>query len=538
MPWSKQRVLPLDDLRLHRQLLAGQPQRLTGERLGDAGELEHHPSGLDHCHPALGRSLAGAHPRLGRLLRVALVGEDVDPDLAAPLDLARHRDAGRLDLPVRDPAGIERLEPVVAELHGRLPARDAAAAATVHLAELRLLRHQHGSAPLLHAAVAGALALGRLSGRLVLRRRSGLRGRLGGLLLGGLGGRLLHGGRLLLGRRLLEARRLGSGLASAGLEALRGLTRARTPTAPASRAAAAPPLPYRPEALAVGAAAPPALARGAEPFDRAAAAPASVLVAQPHVGLAVALGHDLALVDPDLDADAAGGRLGFGEAVVDVRPDRVQRYPSLAVGLAPAHLAAAEPAGALDLDAGCARADRGGQRPLHRPPEGDPVGELLGDRLGDELRVELGTLDLVDVDVDVLVRQRVQVAAQGVHLDARLADQDVGEPRVRELAVDVLADPDVLEQVVRELLLARVPVGLPVVDDPHAEPAGMDLLAHYSSLSSSAGGASAGAGRGARVVACDACASSIVMWQVRLRIRATRPRARARQRFSVGPSSA
>ena len=28
-----------------------------------------------------------------------------------------------------------------------------------------------------------------------------------------------------------------------------------------------------------------------------------------------------------------------------------------------------------------------------------------------------------------------------------------------------------------------------------------------------------------------------VMWQVRLWIRATRPRARARQRFSVGPSS-
>jgi hypothetical protein len=32
--------------------------------------------------------------------------------------------------------------------------------------------------------------------------------------------------------------------------------------------------------------------------------------------------------------------------------------------------------------------------------------------------------------------------------------------------------------------------------------------------------------------------SVIVMWQVRLRMRFTRPRARARQRFSVGPSSA
>src|SRR5215467_666067 len=103
----KEGFLSLDDLRLHRELLAGETQRLLGQRLGNAGELEHHAAGLDHRDPALGRALAGAHPRLGRLLREALVGEDVDPDLAATLDLARHRNPGRLDLAVRDPAGIE-----------------------------------------------------------------------------------------------------------------------------------------------------------------------------------------------------------------------------------------------------------------------------------------------------------------------------------------------------------------------------------------------------------------------------------------------
>ena len=86
--------------------------------------------------------------------------------------------------------------------------------------------------------------------------------------------------------------------------------------------------------------------------------------------------------------------------------------------------------------------------------------ELLGDRLRDELRVELGPLDLVDVDVDVLLRHRMQLAPQRVDLgagladhDARargvdvdrdpllvLADEDVGQARVRELVVDVLAD--------------------------------------------------------------------------------------------------
>src|SRR6478735_9028785 len=57
----------------------------------------------------------------------------------------------------------------------------------------------------------------------------------------------------------------------------------------------------------------------------------------------VALGH-VALVDPDLHADAAEGRAGLEEAVVDVRAERVQRHPTLAVELRAAHLRAAEAA--------------------------------------------------------------------------------------------------------------------------------------------------------------------------------------------------
>ena len=133
-----------------------------------------------------------------------------------------------------------------------------------------------------------------------------------------------------------------------------------------------------------------------------------------------------------------------------------------------------------------------------RAPERDAILELLRDRLRDELRVELGALDLVDVDVDALAGDRVEVLAERVHLDAGLpdhdpgaggvdvdrhallvlADQDVRQPGMGELAVDVVADPDVLEQVVGELLLPRPPVGLPVVDDADAKTAGMHLLAH------------------------------------------------------------
>src|SRR4051812_37202410 len=47
--------LPLHELRLHRQLLPGEPQGLLGERLGNTGELEHDAARLDHRDPPLGR---------------------------------------------------------------------------------------------------------------------------------------------------------------------------------------------------------------------------------------------------------------------------------------------------------------------------------------------------------------------------------------------------------------------------------------------------------------------------------------------------
>src|SRR3954454_19961430 len=141
----KEISLPLHELGLDGQLLAGEADGLAGERLRNPGELEHDAARLDDRDPVLGRALAGAHARLRRLLGRRLVGEDVDPDLATALDLARHRDTGSLDLPVGHPAGLERLEAVIAELHGRLALRKAASAAALVLAELRLLRKQHQS---------------------------------------------------------------------------------------------------------------------------------------------------------------------------------------------------------------------------------------------------------------------------------------------------------------------------------------------------------------------------------------------------------
>src|ERR1700750_2782537 len=105
-------------------------------------------------------------------------------------------------------------------------------------------------------------------------------------------------------------------------------------------------------------------------------------------------GRRLALVDPDLHADPAEGGAGLVEAVVDVRAQRVQRHPALAVELRPRHLRAAEPAGALHPDSPGAALHGRLHGLAHGPAERHPARQLLGHALGYQLGVRLGVLDL------------------------------------------------------------------------------------------------------------------------------------------------
>jgi hypothetical protein len=123
--------------------VSGQPDRLACERLGDAGDLEHDPARLHDGDPALGVPLTGPLTGLGGLLRVGLVREDVDPDLAATTDVPRHRDTSRLDLTVRDPPRLDGHEAVLAEVDRRPAFALAAHPPAVLLAVLGLLGHQH-----------------------------------------------------------------------------------------------------------------------------------------------------------------------------------------------------------------------------------------------------------------------------------------------------------------------------------------------------------------------------------------------------------
>src|SRR3546814_4892642 len=107
--------------------------------------------------------------------------------------------------------------------------------------------------------------------------------------------------------------------------------------------------------------------------------------------------EDVALVEPHLHADAAGGRTGLPEAVVDVGPQRVQRHPTFAVPLGAGHLGAAEAAGALDPDAEGPRLLGALHRSLHGPAARHEASELVGAALRDEGGVGLGLLDLLDI---------------------------------------------------------------------------------------------------------------------------------------------
>ena len=213
--------------------------------------------------------------------------------------------------------------------------------------------------------------------------------------------------------------------------------------------------------------------------------------------------RDVALVDPDLHADAAEGGLGLVEAVVDVRAERVQRHTTLAVELGAAHLGAAEAAGDLDADTLGAGALSALQALAHRAAEGHTGGELLGDALGDELGVGLGVLDLEDVQLDLLARELLEVGADALGLGATTTDHDARtggvdvdadavtgaldldarDTRAVERRLQQTADLDVLGDVVAVTLTRLGAVGEParhvVGGDSQTEAVWIDFLTHY-----------------------------------------------------------
>src|SRR5438876_144883 len=204
-----------------------------------------------------------------------------------------------------------------------------------------------------------------------------------------------------------------------------------------------------------------------------------------------------ALEDPDLDADRPVRRVGGREPVVDVRADRMERHAAVAVPLLARDLAAAQPPRARDPDAVGAQAQRGGDRLLHGAAERDTLLELERHVLRHELGVELGVDDLLNVEIDLLARPRLQLVLQLLHLRAlpadddarpgrrdrdprpvgRALDVDLGDTRVIELILDVAPDLHVLVQQIC-VALRREPAGAPRPRRTESEADRMRLLAH------------------------------------------------------------
>ena len=277
-----------------RQLGRGQRERLARQRFGHAVDFVQHLAGLDLGHVVLGVALAVAHAHFGRLLRNRLVREDADEDAATALDVARDRAACGFDLARRQAAALGGLQAEFAERHRGAARGDAGVAALLLLAVLATSRLQHGL--------------------FSFSRRP--RRRLGRDLAHALDGGLARVAVGVCGRCSLGRRRCGA----VGARRARGRA-ARRPGGARARLRGAD---------AAGA----LRVRRWRGFGR---------------GRRVVAAQRVALVDPDLDADDAVGGLGFGEAVVDVGAQRVQRHAAFAVPLAARDFDAVQAAGDMIL---------------------------------------------------------------------------------------------------------------------------------------------------------------------------------------------
>ncbi len=121
--------------------------------------------------------------------------------------------------------------------------------------------------------------------------------------------------------------------------------------------------------------------------------------------------------------------LAVAEAVVDLGAEGVQRHATLAIPLAAAHLGAAQTTGALDTDALGAGLAGGLDSLAHSATEGNAAFELLSNGLSNELGVELGALDLDNVDGELALGDAsdlLELGAEGIDLGTLLTDDNAG----------------------------------------------------------------------------------------------------------------
>src|SRR5262249_38742355 len=138
--------------------------------------------------------------------------------------------------------------------------------------------------------------------------------------------------------------------------------------------------------------------------------------------------HDVAAIDPNLDADDAERRVGFGEAIVNISAQRVQRQAAIQRPFGASDLRAVQTPRDADLDAERAQPLSLVNGLTHCAAERDAFLQLLRDLFSLELSVQLGLLNLTNVNQDFAARAPADLLFQFVNLGAFASNDD---PRSR-----------------------------------------------------------------------------------------------------------
>src|SRR5471032_2946561 len=150
--------------------------------------------------------------------------------------------------------------------------------------------------------------------------------------------------------------------------------------------------------------------------------------------------QNLALVQPGLNPDHAVSSVRFGKTVVDIRAQRVQRKLALQIPFAARDFGAVETAGNPHLNALAAETQRRIHGLAHRPPERYALFQLERNRLRHQLRIELGLVNLLNVDEDFALGLLRHVLLELFDLGALPPDDDA-RPRRADRDPQLVAGP-------------------------------------------------------------------------------------------------
>ena len=241
--------------------------------------------------------------------------------------------------------------------------------------------------------------------------------------------------------------------------------------------------------------------------------------------------HDFAFKNPDFYATNAVSRHRFGNPIVNISAQCMQRHTPLTIPFSTRNLGAAQTTTAINTDAERTKAHGRLHGPLHGTTETNPTLQLLRDALSSQLGIHFGFANLDDVHHNFAVRHAGDFVFQLFNIGAFFADNHAGAGRMNgdaaffvrtlnnhardtglpEIPHQRVADFEIFMQQSRIIALAGVPARLPCTVYAQTHANRIDLLTHYAFSSTSR--------------------TTMVSWLNGLMMRAARPLARARNRF-------